>query len=124
MPQFPIFGPWVFAAYARRVSTSKIAGPGSRKKAVCGAHRFAVQHGASPHPERMKMRLVFSLLNRKDLAAIFTAENYLPWAHNVNWWSERAKMAMRSQVSKQVKDAPGPYPVFTKYERPGTTLTF
>jgi hypothetical protein len=36
---------------------------------------FAVHHGALPHPERMKIRLIFHLLNIKNLTAIFTAEN-------------------------------------------------
>jgi hypothetical protein len=39
-------------------------------------------HGALPHPEKIKIAPVFLLLNREELAAIFSADNYILLAHN------------------------------------------
>ena len=40
-----------------------------------------------------------------------SAESYLPSAHNVNWWSERAKRSNRVRVVKEVERERKSYPL-------------
>jgi hypothetical protein len=43
---------------------------------------FAVQHGAHPHSEKMKLGVFLLALITQDLAPIFTADHYPCLAHN------------------------------------------
>jgi hypothetical protein len=63
---------------------------------------LALPHGPLPHPERVTIRLIFLLLNRKHLAAIFIAGNYPPREDNGNR-SGRKLMHSTSRASAELQ---------------------
>lgn len=125
-PWFPGIGPLIYAYNKQNKRVTQLSGscaPSRRSSPswISGvlqfsSRRFAVQHGALPHPEKMKIGPIFKPFIPQGLRPISAADNYLPLAHNISMSRQAAKYRSLKELNangraevQNVRDVTGLY---------------